>query len=387
LKVALFAGEASGDILGASLIEELRSRWPDATFFGIAGERMQRAGCRSLYPMERLSVMGLFESFGRYRELIPLREKLAKQFCSDPPDVLIGIDAPDFNLTLERKVRAAGIPTVHFVSPSVWAWRRYRVKKIRRSVDLMLTLFPFEAKFFEDHDIPVQFVGHPLADEIPLEIDKGAARDALAVAGGLALSDEVVALLPGSRTSEVQFLAGPLVRTARWIAQRRPGVRFLVPLVNEVTRAQFQCAVDADGAGVDFVLVDGNSHGVMAAADVLLLASGTATLEGLLLKKPMVIAFRATALTYLIMERWIGSNVRFAGLPNLLADRLVVPELMQTQAEPQWLGPAVLAALRFPEEFAPTRELYEGIHRELQQGAASKAAQAIVSLVEARRPR
>lgn len=341
---------------------------------------MQAAGCKTLYPMERLSVMGLFESFGRYPELIPMRARLARGFIDDPPDVLIGIDAPDFNLTLERKVRERGIPTVHFVSPSVWAWRSYRMKKIRRAVDLMLTLFPFEAEFYRQHQIPVEFVGHPLADEIEDNPDEGAARREL----GLPTDGEIVALLPGSRTSEVEFLASPLVRTARWLADRRAGLRFVVPLVGPSTTKQFEIALRRHGAGLDVKLFEQASRACMRAANAVILASGTASLEAMLLKKPMVITYRALAATYWIMERWVGSNVRFAGLPNLLAGRLVVPELMQRYAEPEWLGPPILRALEQPGAFEETRAEFARVHADLKKDAARRAADVIVGLAKQR---
>jgi len=378
--IAIFAGEASGDILGASLIRALRRRVPEAGFFGIAGPLMQQEGCRTLYPMERLSVMGLFESFGRYPELIPLRRKLLRTLRRERPRVLIGIDAPDFNLSLERGVRRAGVPTVHYVSPSVWAWRRYRMSKIRHSVDLMLTVFPFEAGFFRRYGVPVSFVGHPLAVEIPLEAKAEDARECLGLAGGMGL----VAMLPGSRASEVAFLARPMIETARWLVERRPGLQFVVPLVNEAVRARFLEAHRECPGAPAMHLVDGRSRDCMQSADVVLVASGTACLEAMLLKKPMVITFRATALTYWIMRHWIGSNIRFAGLANLLADRLVVAELMQRHATSEWLGPAVLRLLDSGRDFQSTREEYVRLHRVLRRGAADRAAEEIVALIEGR---
>ncbi|MDH3413729.1 MAG: lipid-A-disaccharide synthase, partial [Gammaproteobacteria bacterium] len=238
MRVVITAGEASGDQLGAGLIHAIKARRPDAVFQGIAGPRMQAAGCESFYPMERLSVMGLFEAFGRFVEVIPMRRRLARRLIADPPDVLVGIDAPDFNLSLELMLKQAGIPTVHYVSPSVWAWRRYRLKKIARAVDRMLVLFPFERDFYQRLSIPVSFVGHPMADDIPMQTDRIAARRAL----GLPEEGECVALLPGSRVSEVRFLAEPLVQTAVWLEQRRPGLRFVTPLADAATRSLFEAA-------------------------------------------------------------------------------------------------------------------------------------------------
>ena len=360
------------------MIREISRQVPEASFVGIAGSGMQAEGCSTLYDMERLSVMGLFESFGRYPELIPMRARMARQFIEDPPDVLIGVDAPDFNLTLERKVREHGIPTVHFVSPSVWAWRSYRVEKIRRAVDLMLTLFPFEADFYHRHRIPVEFVGHPLADEIEEVPDAAEARREL----GLPSEGEIVALLPGSRTSEVAFLAEPLVRTARWLAERRPGLKFVVPLVGRATMEQFEAALERHGGGIDIRVFQQASRTCMRAANAVILASGTASLEAMLLKKPMVITYRALAATYWIMERWVGSNVRFAGLPNLLSGRLVVPELMQRYAQPEWLGPPILRVLERPPAFEETRTEFLRLHRQLKKNAAERAAAAILKLTQ-----
>ncbi|MCH9672537.1 MAG: lipid-A-disaccharide synthase, partial [Gammaproteobacteria bacterium] len=228
MRIAIVAGEASGDLLGAGLMSELRALFGDVEFEGIAGPRMLAQGCKELYPLERLSVMGFVEAAGRLIELIPIRNRLAKDWLNDKPDLFIGIDAPDFNLTLERKLRRGGVPVVHYVSPSVWAWRRYRVRKIARSVDLMLTLFPFEATFYERYAVPVEFVGHPLADEIPLAVDRGAARAEL----GLPVSGTLIALLPGSRMSEVSYLAEPMLRTAEWLCREDPTVRFVMPAIS-----------------------------------------------------------------------------------------------------------------------------------------------------------
>lgn len=378
LKIAILAGEASGDILGARLIDALRRTYPEATFYGIAGPLMQQAGCESLYPMERLSVMGLFESFGRYPELIPERNRLAERFLDERPAIVIGVDAPDFNLTLELKARRGGLRTAHYVSPSVWAWRRYRIKKIARAVDLMLTLFPFEAAFFRANNVPVEFVGHPLADEIEMEVSCSDARRAL----GLPDDGELVALLPGSRMGEVTSLADTMLDTAEWVAKRRPGVRFVVPLINESTRAYFEEALSRRDPALPLTVVSGESRTCMAAANFVVLASGTATLEAMLLKKPMVIAYRATALTYFIMRHWLGRNIRFAGLPNLLADQLLVPELMQEHATAEWLGPPVLAGLSNPEAFEQTRRRFDTVHAQLRKNASERAAQALIPIIE-----
>ncbi|MBI3775743.1 MAG: lipid-A-disaccharide synthase, partial [Gammaproteobacteria bacterium] len=269
LRIGIVAGEASGDLLAASLMQAIQARAPGVEFEGIAGPRMQQQGCRALYPSEKLAVMGLTEVLGRLRELLGIRRDVARHFIANPPDVFIGVDAPDFNLGLERKLKARGIPAVHFVSPSVWAWRKYRVKKIARSTDLVLCLFPFEKQFYAQHSVAARYVGHPLADMIPLENDKRAARVKL----GLAPEGDLIAILPGSRRMEVQNLGPEFVRTAAWIQQRRPDARFITPMASAKTRALFHEILAQHQGELPLMLVDGQSHDVMAAADVVLLAS------------------------------------------------------------------------------------------------------------------
>jgi lipid-A-disaccharide synthase len=377
LRVAIIAGESSGDLLGAGLMDGIRKHRPEARFEGIAGPRMQRAGCTSLYPMERLSVMGLFEAFGRFPEIIPVRRRLARRWIADPPDVFVGVDAPDFNLTLELALRAAGVPTVHYVSPSVWAWRRYRLRKIARAVDRMLVLFPFERDFYQRYDIPVSFVGHPMADEIPLQPETAAARGALGLDG----EREWVALLPGSRVTEVRFLAEPLVQTARWLSVRRPGIGFIVPLMTAATRSLFETALQQYGKDIDVHLLEGQAREAMAASDAVLAASGTATLEALLLKRPMVITYRTTALSWMIGRRLL--HVDHVGLPNLLAGSEVVPELLQDDARPEKLGAALLRFLEAPELVEALRGRFTAIHESLKNDASARAAEAVVEVAEA----
>ncbi len=374
VRVVITAGEASGDQLGAGLIHAIKARRPDAVFQGIAGPRMQAAGCESFYPMERLSVMGLFEAFGRFVEVIPMRRRLARRLIADRPDVLVGIDAPDFNLSLELMLKQAGIPTVHYVSPSVWAWRRYRLKKIARAVDRMLVLFPFEREFYRRLSIPVSFVGHPMADDIPMQTDRIAARRAL----GLPEDGECVALLPGSRVSEVRFLAEPLVQTAVWLQQRRAGLRFVTPLVDAATRSLFEAAVSRYAAHLELHRVDGRAREVMAAADAVLAASGTATLEALLLKRPMVITYRTLPLTWLIGRRLL--HVDHVGLPNLLAGTELVPELLQGEAVAERLGPALLQFLESPEKVRALEQRFAEIHSSLKNDASAKAAEAVLEV-------
>ncbi|MCP5151229.1 MAG: lipid-A-disaccharide synthase [Chromatiales bacterium] len=373
LRVALVAGEPSGDQLGASLIEAVSRLVPDARFEGIAGPLMQAAGCRSIYPMERLSVMGLVEAAGRLLALTPVRRQMIRDWVRDPPDVFVGIDAPDFNLVLEEGLRRGGVPTVHYVSPSVWAWRRYRLRRIRRAVDLMLTLFPFEHRFYEEAGVPVRFVGHPLADRITPREDRLAPRRAL----GLGDAGPVVALLPGSRASEVGPLAPVMLATARWLLGRRPEARFVLPLATPALRALVEPHLDPPTArSVHFV--DGRATEAMAAADVVLLASGTATLEALLIGRPMVITYRTRPLTWAIGRRLL--HVDHVGLPNLLAGRRLVPELLQDAATPQRLGAAVLAFLEEPARAEALGEPFAAIARELRRGAAERAARAVIEV-------
>lgn len=377
MRVVITAGEASGDQLGAGLIQALRARCPEATFKGIAGPKMQAAGCESLYPMERLSVVGLFEAFGRFAEVIPMRRRLARRLIADPPDVLIGVDAPDFNLTLELMLKRAGVPTLHYVSPSVWAWRRYRLKKIARAVDQMLVLFPFEREFYRQRSLPVRFVGHPMADEIPFEVDRLEARQKL----NLPPEGEWVALLPGSRVSEVSLLADPLAATAAWLSRHRKGLQFLAPLVDATTRSLFQAALKRHAPDLPVNLVDGRARDAMAAADAVLVASGTATLEALLLKRPMVITYKTLPLTWFIGRRML--HVEHVGLPNLLAGEALVPELLQHQAVPERLGPALLKYLESPEQVQMLLRRFDEIHASLKNDASARAAEAVLEVAGA----
>lgn len=383
LRFGIVAGEASGDLLGAGLIRAIRRRWPDAEFEGIAGPQMIAAGARSLFPMERLSVMGIVEVLGRYRELLGIRRQLADHFRQHPPDAFIGIDAPDFTLGLERQLREVGIKTAHYVSPSVWAWRPRRVKKIARSTDLMLTLFPFEAHFYEAHRVPVRFVGHPLADTIPLEVDRAAARQALS----LPVGGEILALLPGSRYNELHYLSGIFIETVRWLRVRRPGLHVVVPLVDATRRTQFEQVLANIPDAPPMTLLDGQSREVMAAADVVLLASGTAALEAMLLKRPMVVAYKLALLTYWLVRYRV--RVQSFSLPNLLAgascpEENRVPELIQHQAKPERLGAALLAYLENPQKTADVNRRFNEIHQTLRRDANCQAAEAILDLAGAK---
>ncbi|WAB92545.1 lipid-A-disaccharide synthase [Pseudomonas citronellolis] len=373
LRVALVAGEASGDILGAGLMQALRERHPEVEFIGVGGARMQAQGLVSEFPMERLAVMGLVEVLGRLRELLRRRKDLIRNLILARPDVFIGIDAPDFNLGLELQLRRAGIRTVHYVSPSVWAWRQKRVLKIKQACDLMLALFPFEAKFYEEHGVPVRFVGHPLANTIPLEADRAAAREQL----DLPADAQVVALLPGSRGGEVGKLGALFLDTAERLLQQRPGLRFVLPCASPERRAQLEQMLQ--GRQLPLQLLDGQSHEALAACDAVLIASGTATLEALLYKRPMVVAYKVAPLTYAILKRLVKSP--YISLPNLLAGRLLAPELIQDAATPEALAQHLLPLL---DDGSAQTESFDAIHRALRQDASAQAAEAVLALVEKR---
>jgi len=371
----MVAGEVSGDILGSGLILAIRKRYPNARFVGIGGPLMLEHGFQSQVPMERLSVMGLIEVLGRIFELIGIRRRLKHFFLKNRPDVFIGIDAPDFNLGLELALRKRGIKTGHYVSPSVWAWRQKRVFKIARAVDLMLTLFPFEAKFYKAHKVAVRFVGHPLADSIPLIPNKAQAR----VKFGINDACKVVALLPGSRSGEIAYVGESFIETARWLHERDPEITFLLPYVNDARRIQIEELIHCQGRGLPIKLIDGQSRDVMTASDVVVLASGTATLEAMLLKRPMVVAYRVSKFTHYIMKRLL--KTRFISLPNLLADKELVPELIQDLAQPDLIGQRVLERLNSTKA-VEMQESFTRLHKELRCDASEQAADAISDLLE-----
>ncbi|MCP1647326.1 lipid-A-disaccharide synthase [Pseudomonas nitroreducens] len=373
LRVALVAGEASGDILGSGLMQALKQCHPDIEFIGVGGPRMQAEGLHSHFPMERLAVMGLVEVLGRLRELLRRRKDLVQMLIAAKPDVFIGIDAPDFNLNIELKLRRAGIRTVHYVSPSVWAWRQKRVLKIKDACDLMLALFPFEARFYEEHAVPVRFVGHPLANTIPLQADRTGARERL----GLPEGGSVVALLPGSRGGEVGKLGALFLDTAQRLLQDRPGLRFVLPCASPERRVQIEEMLA--GRDLPVQLLDGASHEALAACDAVLIASGTATLEALLYKRPMVVAYKVAPMTYRILKRLVKSP--YISLPNLLAGRLLVPELIQDAATPEALAATLLPLL---DDGSVQTESFDAIHRALRQDASAQAAEAVLALVEKR---
>lgn len=377
--------------MAASLIRALRELRPDASFIGVAGPRMQAAGCATLVDQERLAVMGLVAVLRHLPEVLRLRRQLGDYFLAQPPDLFVGVDAPDFNLTLERRLRRAGIPTAHLVSPTVWAWRPGRVKGLRRAVDLVLSIFPFEEPFLRERGVPVRYIGHPLADDIPLETDRAAARQAL----GLPPAGPVIALLPGSRTSEVGLLARPFLETAAWCLARRPDLRFVVPLVSPRLRGLFEkilaesglearFALTAPATATALTLVDGQGREAMTAADLVLSASGTATLEALLLQRPLVVGYRVDPLTYWLVKTLKLIKVPHVAMANLLAGEELAPEFLQDRCRAELMGPALLALLEDPERVAAIRATYGRIHRDLRRGASQEAARALLELVPGR---
>ncbi len=376
MRVGIVAGEASGDILGAGLITALRERYPGLTVEGIAGPRMIAAGCNAIYPAERLAVMGLVEILKRYRELRGIRESIKRHFIENPPDVFIGIDAPDFNLDLEYCLRAQRISTVHYVSPSVWAWREHRIRKIIRAVDLMLTFLPFEAEYYERHEVPVHFVGHPLADRMhpPTADEMAVLRSSL----GIPVEGALVALLPGSRGSEVRQLARPFIDTARWCLARHPELRFIVPLATPALRAQFESELEGD-ASLPMTLVGGRSQDVLAASDLVLLASGTATLEAMLLGKPMVAAYRMSRISYWYARALL--RIKRYTLPNLLADYALIPEVIQDAVTPERLGAELLSYLDSPAAVDELKARFAELSQMLARDADNEAAAAVQALL------
>jgi len=378
MRIGIVAGEASGDLLGAGLIREMLAQKPDLHFEGIAGPKMIDEGAKSLYPMDRLSVMGITEVLGRYLELRKMRSDLIRHFIQKKIDLFIGIDAPDFNLGVEQQLHAAGIRTVHYVSPSVWAWRQYRIKKIARSTDLMLTLFPFEASFYQEHGVPVEFVGHPLADMIPVDSDKLAARKLL----GLPEEKRIIALLPGSRSNELEFLGKNFLQIASYCNSKNRELHFVVPLANPERKKQFEAILAEFQEILPLTLIDGFSREVMAAADVVLLASGTAALEALLLKRPMIVTYRLAPLTYWIAKRLV--KLKHYSLPNLLLSRPLVPEFIQDDIVVENVGDKLLEYIVDQQACQSVIEEFNNIHLLLKKNASRQAATAILKLVNSK---
>lgn len=371
--IGMVAGEASGDFLGAHLIAALRERLPGARFAGIGGPKMEAAGFESWFPMEKLAVRGYSEVLRHYLEIVGIRRRLTRRLLRENPALFVGIDAPDFNLRLERRLKSSGIATLHYVSPSIWAWRGRRIREIGRSANQVLALFPFEVPIYRRAGIPVAYVGHPLADVIPTEDTTLAAREKLRVPGGR----KIIGLLPGSRQSELQYMAAVFLRTAELIAERLPQVHFLAPLASRETRTQFESALYAAGAqDLPLTVLFGHAREAIAASDAVLVASGTATLETALYRKPMVITYKMANASWKLMSRMRYQP--FVGLPNIIAGEFIVPELLQEDATPENLAQALLNILFDPAIRERLPERLAQIHRTLRQDTANRAAEAVL---------
>ncbi|HRP23531.1 MAG TPA: lipid-A-disaccharide synthase [Thauera sp.] len=380
VRIAMVAGEASGDLLASHLIRALRQHLPDAEFFGIGGPKMQAEGFQVRWPCELLAVHGYVDALKRYRELSAIRRELLGQIRRERPAAFIGVDAPDFNLWLEGKVKEAGMPSIHFVSPSIWAWRGGRIKRIARSVSRMLCLFPFEPELYERAGVPVSYVGHPLADVFPLHPDRGEARERLE----LGADWPIVALLPGSRQSEVRNLADTYIATARCLLERDPQLRFIVPLATRETRQLFEEALYRNEANeLPIRMLFGHAVDAMTAADVVLVASGTASLEAALLKRPMVITYRIGKWQYRLMKHM--AYLPWVGLPNILCNEGIVPELLQDDANPERLADAIEDWLQDGERRAALEARFTELHLTLRQDTAHKAAEAILPYLRGKR--
>lgn len=376
IRIGLIAGEASGDILGEGLIKALKVHYPDAIFEGIAGPKMIAQGCKALHPLEALSVMGFVEVLGKLRSILSIRKSITQHFINNPPDIFIGIDAPDFNLTVELKLKAQGIKTIHYVSPSVWAWKQWRIHKIAKATDLVLAFLPFEKAFYDRFNVPCQFVGHTLADQLPIERDKETARASL----NLDNKQKLMAILPGSRKAEVAMLGPLFLQSAKIIYQNHPEYHFIVPMVNDRRKQQFMEQVQQIAPDLPITLFDGQSSQVLRSADLVLLASGTAALEAMLAKAPMVVAYKVSALTYMIAKSL--SSVKYTSLPNLIADREVVKELNQHDCTVEKMVSELERLIgEGGEEMIKT---FIELHKLIKCDADNQAAQAVVNLLESK---
>ena len=375
LTLALVAGEASGDLLASRMLSGLRPMLPDVRLHGIGGPAMSEYGFVSDYPMEKLAVRGLFEVLSHYRELKALRDELRERLLVERPAVFVGVDAPDFNLDLEIKLKQAGIPTLHFVSPSVWAWRRGRIKKIARAVSHMLVIFPFEEAIYNKAGIPVTYVGHPLAEMIPMDPDQDAARDAL----GIARDARVVTILPGSRLSELKYNTRAFLETAAMLRKRDPKVQFLMPMAGDTQRAFIEQLLTPDLNSLPLQIMTGGSHDAIAACDAALVASGTATLEVALFKKPMVISYRMNPASWQVLR--LMAYQPWVGLPNIMAREFLVPELLQDRATPAGLSSALWAQLSNDQNRQRLRRRFVDLHHDLMRNTASQSAHAVMELL------
>lgn len=378
MKFGLVAGETSGDLLGAGLIRALKEKVPEAQFEGVAGPAMTAAGCDKIADADTLAVMGLVEPIRHLPELLRLRSSLVRRWTDSPPDVFIGIDAPDFNLGLERRLKAAGIPTAHYVGPTVWAWRQGRIRTIRKSVDRVLCILPFEKDFYDKHGVDSVFVGHPKADRAPVIVDSMAARRAI----GIAEAGDVVAVLPGSRSSEVSRLAPLFAAAVRSLAERDPAPRFVVPVAKPSLRPVLEAILDAEGVADKVLLLDGQSEEVLAAADVVLLASGTAALESALFQRPTVAAYKVATSTAWLIRKLGLLKIDYVTMPNHLTDEPLVPEFIQEDATPDKLAGAVAALLDDPDRRAAISLEFAKLRAQLALGADQCAADAVLGLVD-----
>jgi len=374
MQLAMVAGEASGDLLATLLLGGLRERWPALQVAGIGGQRMQAAGFEAWWPSDKLAVRGYVEVLRHYREIKAIREALAARLLANPPRAFIGVDAPDFNLGLETRLKAAGLKTIHFVCPSIWAWRGGRANKLAASCDHVLCLFPFEPELLQRHGVAASYVGHPLADVIPIDPPRGAARRAL----GLGDDDVVVALLPGSRRSEVDAIAPAFLQAAVRLHRARPALRFVLPVAPGL-RGRVEPLVAAHARGLPLQMLEGRSHEALAACDVTMIASGTATLEAALFKRPMVIGYRMAALSWQLMKRMAYQP--WVGLPNILCREFVVPELIQDRCEPEALARAVLAWLADEAGVRTLRSRFDDLHQLLRRDTARRATDAIAQVL------
>ena len=378
--IAIIAGEVSGDILGAGLIHALKARYPHAKFIGIGGERMIAEGFETLFDMEELSVMGLVEVLKHLPRLLKIRRSIIEQLSALKPDIFIGIDAPDFNLDVELKLKQQGIKTIHYVSPSVWAWRQKRVYKIAAATNLVLAFLPFEKAFYDRFNVPCRFIGHTMADAIPLKPNREEACQLL----NLDSTQRYVAMLVGSRGSEVEFLSEPFLQTAQLLHQRYPDVKFLVPLINQKRRQQFEQIKQRVAPELDMILLDGNARAAMITAEATLLASGTAALEAMLCKSPMVVGYRMKPFTYFLAKRLV--KTQYISLPNLLADEMLVPELIQEDCNPTNLAEKLSLYLSEDKSAVQNRHVllqrFAELHQRIQCNADQQAAQAVIDLLE-----
>ena len=378
IRIAMVAGEASGDLLASHLIQALKAKLPNAVFYGVGGPKMLGQGFKAWHPLEKLAVRGYVEVLKHYREISGIRKDLKRRLLADPPDVFIGVDAPDFNLDLEKALKQRGIPSIHYVSPSIWAWRGKRIHKIGAAVSRILALFPFEPALYEKQGIPVSYVGHPLADILPLEDGRNAARELLA----LSSQQPVFALLPGSRQSELHYMADTFIATAREIHKSLPNALFLVPMATRETRLLFESALyRCDARDLPIRMLFGHAHEAMMAADAVLVASGTATLEAALLKRPMAIVYKMAPFSHRLMRRM--GYLPYVGLPNILAGRFVVPEFIQDDATPENLAQALLNFYADKATCARISDVFLDIHVQLKQNTAEKAAVAILDSLPA----